>query len=79
MCCQLFNQWIFNQCVVSYSTEGFSINVLSVIQSRDFQSMCCQLFNQGIYLNGCVLTTSKIFFLLQTVVKDTQTFEELKS
>ena len=36
MCCQLFNQGIFNQRVVSYSTKGFSINVLSVIQPRDF-------------------------------------------
>ena len=91
MCYQLFNQGIFNQCVVSYSTKGFfnrcvvsystkefPINVLSVIQPRDFQSMCCQLLNQGIlnqscqlfnqgsYLSGCVLSTAKNFFLCVT-------------
>ena len=54
-CCQLFNQGIFNQYVVSCSTKGFSINALSVIQPSDFQSMCCQLFNQGI-INQCVVS-----------------------
>ena len=56
-CCRLFNQGISNQCVVGYSTKGYSINALQVIQPRNFQWMCCQLFNQGI-LNQCVVSYS---------------------
>ena len=48
---------VYSCCVVSYSTKGFSVNVLSVIKPRDFQSMCYQLFNHGIF-NQCVVSYS---------------------